>query len=143
MCKENLKENEGFVCVYGIRCKETNRIYIGSTCNLEKRLKDHFRVLKGGFKKITSHKHKPNRNHPFQTDFNDFGMESFEVFILEQDIPKYMRDEREEYWIDKYHSTDAKYGYNLYRHCNNSRICRETKFPIPIYIGLPPIPEVW
>lgn len=133
---------DDFVCVYGIRCKETGRIYIGSTCDLDTRVKNHFRNLKGGHKNITSNKRESKRQHPFQTDFNAFGIESFEVFILEQDVPKYMRDEREEYWIGKYHSTNPKYGYNLYKRCINGRIYRETDLPVPVYISLPPIPNM-
>ena len=137
----NLNENKP-VCIYAIRCKETGRIYIGSTCDLETRLKNHFRTLKDGCKRITSYKRKSNEKHPFQVDFDNFGMESFEAFIIEQNIPKFLRDEREEYWIDRYNSANSQYGYNLYKCCNNGKIFRETSFPVPVHIGLPPMLEV-
>jgi len=122
---------DDFVCVYGIRCTETGRIYIGSTCNLDTRLKNHFRRLKNGCMKDV-----------FQSDFDLFGMKSFEVFVLEQDIPKHERDKREEYWISLYHAYNPNYGYNIYKRCVNGCVHRDTKLPVPVYIGLPPVPEV-
>lgn len=146
MNDENLKRNVNGICVYGIRCKETKRIYIGSTCELRTRLKTHFRKLKSNGKRITSNTRGKNRGmkheHPFQEDFNKFGIESFEVFVLEENVPKHLRDEREEYWINLYRATDRKYGYNLHERCRQGKVIRETDFFVPVHFELPPIPEV-
>jgi group I intron endonuclease len=142
MYKGSLIENTDVVCVYGIRCKATGRIYIGSTCELEVRLKHHFKNLKDNSKKITSHKREPKREHPFQADFNQFGIESFEVFILEENVPRKIRDVREEYWIDVYHATDPNYGYNLHKNCRQGRFSKKAEFQVPVYIGFPPIPNL-
>ena len=137
----NVTRNANGICVYGIRCKETGRVYIGSTCELETRLKSHFRILKNSHKYITS-KRKGKQEHPFQTDFNQFGIQSFEAFVLEENVAECSRDEREEFWINVYNSTNPKYGYNLHKHCQQSKIVRETDFPVPVRFELPPIPEV-
>lgn len=131
----------GFVCVYGIRCKVTRRIYIGSTSDLETRLKKHFKDLQLNRKKINVGKREYIPS-VFQTDFNAFGIESFEVFVLEQKVPKDVRDEREEHWISVYNSTNPLYGYNLQKRCHQGLIDHEHKSIIPIHFGCPPIPNM-
>lgn len=137
----NAIRNAKGICVYGIRCKETGRIYIGSTCELENRLKSHFRILKNNHKYITS-KRKGKQEHPFQTDFNKYGIESFEAFVLEENIPERLRDEREELWIDLYCVDNPKYGYNILNKCNRKNAVHKTNYPVPVYFERPPIPEV-
>lgn len=68
----------------------------------------------------------------WQMDYDKYGRESFEVYILEENIPKEKREEREDFWIDKYRAADPKYGYNHRR---------ERVFKVQVTEGLPPMPE--
>lgn len=59
--------------IYAIRHRESGRAYIGSTCNVEKRLYEHRRLLRQG-----KH-HSPL----LQNCWNKYGEDSFEFLILE------------------------------------------------------------
>lgn len=126
------------VCVYGIRCKVTKRIYIGSSVDLKLRLKRHFKELTS-----SSGKHSTTgKECYFQSDFNEFGIDSFDVFVIEQNIPECMRNEREEYWIDKYQSTNPRYGYNLLKKCSVTKKLCGDDIGVSIYYECPPFPEL-
>lgn len=129
------------ICVYAIRCMKNGKIYIGSTSNLERRLKVHFNDLKSGNKRVYLKKqgYSPSA---FQNDFDEFGIESFEVYVLEKDLFQGLRNEREEYWIDLYHTTDPDHGYNVRKQCSQPSLSHEVKYPVPVYIGLPPMINV-
>ena len=61
-------------CIYLIKNMVTNKKYIGKTINeLSKRIKIHLKELA-----LIEH-----GNHNLQADFNNFGFQSFKVFILE------------------------------------------------------------
>lgn len=59
--------------IYQYTCKNTNRKYIGSSINLEKRHVQHLSLLKNSKHIIKD----------FQNDFNKYGIESFKYEILE------------------------------------------------------------
>ena len=106
--------------IYGIRCKSNGRIYIGRTTNLKCRLKCHFDQLK-------LNKHK---NELLQNDFNEQGINNFEVYILEDDIP--IQDRNKEYdYMHKYNTYDKKYGYNYNDKTNIPRLTLEIKKEMP------------
>ena len=114
-------------CVYAIRCKNNGRIYIGSTIDLEARVTNHFQELA---------EHRKARKHAYtystwQEDFDAFGRQAFEVYVLEDAIPKERLREREAYWADEYHARDPRYGYNA------RRVMKESLLVTP---GLPPKP---
>lgn len=56
-----------------------------------------------------------------QNDFNDYmkkavnkyGIDNFEITILEKDVPKEKLNEREQYWMDYFQAYDSDYGYNI------------------------------
>ena len=52
-------------------------------------------------------------NSPWQNDYNKYGEESFELYLIEDNIPDDIHFEREKYWIREYKSYDEKYGYNI------------------------------
>lgn len=99
--------------IYAIRCKPNSRVYIGRTYRLEKRIREHFTELRRGQKTAFVYK-GPRALSMFQTDYNKYGEDAFEVYILEQDVPPEKCKEREAYWISEYHSVDPRYGYNRY-----------------------------
>jgi len=95
--------------VYKLVNKINEKMYVGSTTDLEKREKDHFRDLKANI----------HRNHKLQEGYDEFGKDAFTFIII-----KIIEDENlllptEQYWIDFYESyTDD--GYNIASHAGNS-----------------------
>lgn len=59
--------------IYGIKSKITNKIYIGSTKNLQRRLLKHFNELY----------HNRHRTKKLQQDYNKYGLNSFEIIVYE------------------------------------------------------------
>lgn len=49
-----------------------------------------------------------------------YGWESFEYEVLEENIAFEKIDERENYWIDYYHSSTDENGYNLLKPCSQT-----------------------
>lgn len=97
--QENIPRKSG---VYGIRNLINNKLYVGSSKNLKKR--------------IIAHKCGLNKNkHPneyLQKSYNKYGLHNFLFFTIELcDTAKLY--EREQYFIDLYQSIDN--GYNLKR----------------------------
>lgn len=87
--------------IYAIRCKENGKLYIGRTIRLDERIKIHFTQLKSG-------KHN---NKLLLEDYEKYGREKFEVYVLEENIP-YLDRQKEYEYMRKYNSFDKKYGYN-------------------------------
>ena len=88
-------------CVYMIKNIINNKVYIGSTIKLKKRIIVHFNLLKN--KKHTSIK--------LQRSWNKHGEESFRFYIIEENIDIKFLIEREQFYIDTYNS--VKNGFNL------------------------------
>ena len=87
--------------VYAIICKVNKKIYIGRTTNIKQRINNHFDNLKGNNHKILD----------LQEDFNKYGIDNFEVYLLEEDID--YTDRKKEYdYMREYNTFDKKYGYN-------------------------------
>lgn len=59
--------------VYGIKSKTTNKIYIGTTKNIQFRINKHFNELC----------HNRHKTKKLQEDFNKFGFEDFEIIIYD------------------------------------------------------------
>ena len=58
--------------IYGIKCRDTNMIYIGSTNHIQRRLMKHFSELF-----LNRH-----RNKRLQIDFNKYGFYNFDIIIF-------------------------------------------------------------
>jgi group I intron endonuclease len=63
--------------VYGIRCRPPDYVYVGSSVDLRKRLKQHAARLQSGI----------HVNAPMQEDFVVFGIDAFEVIVFEHSVP--------------------------------------------------------
>lgn len=98
----NCKSKEP-VLVYACKCLKNGKIYIGSTQNLKRRIYQH--------KLESKNKHNSNRLY---SDAKKYGWENFQWYIIEEEIPCYLRNEREGFWIEFYNSTDVEVGYNNY-----------------------------
>lgn len=96
--------------IYAIRCKENGKVYVGKTTNVERRVRQHLTQLKNGEKRKSVN--CVWMDSDFQSDFNKYGIGSFEFYVLETDIPLDESSEREKFWINEYNSTEEAFGYN-------------------------------
>ena len=89
-------------CVYMIKNTITGKVYIGSSIK--------------GRRRLTQHKLGLNRNEHFnsylQRSWNKNGSEAFEFSVLEL-CDDNVRLEREQFWIDKFNSSNPEFGYNI------------------------------
>ena len=120
--------------IYAIRCKETGKIYIGCTKNpVHIRIQQHFKELENHekFKYTYIGKNKTTREpSEWQKDYDKFGRDAFEFYILESVIEERAKD-KEAQWIEEYKSWDERYGYNIRRGIN-------IRNEYTIQAGLPP-----
>lgn len=94
--------------IYCILNKINNKRYIGQTCQkFECRINRHFNDFK-------NNKHV---NEFLQRSYNKYGKESFEYFLLEDNIQN-LKDSnnKEKYYIDFYNTLNREKGYNLMYH---------------------------
>ena len=132
------KMSDSPAVIYAVRCTETGRIYIGSTTDIRQRLNYHLVELKGNAKRgmCKNSRGEPTDVRPegsvWQMDYNKYGRDAFEAYILEENVAKKDRPAREDYWMEKYRTTDPMYGYNLrYETPHRHKMLRD---------GLPPLP---
>lgn len=110
--------------IYLIKNKLNNKVYIGKTKSLDARLAKHFSCAKTGINCFVIHK-----------AIAKWGLQNFEVFVLEKLADEQLAIEKEVFWIDHYKSNITKYGnefgYNLtaggeglsgYKHTEESKI---------------------
>lgn len=90
------------VGIYVIQCIVTGKVYVGSSLNCRIRCKDHVRLLE-----LFRHS-----NRYLQNAWKKHGAEKFVFKILEVCDAEAVLLEREQFWIDKLHAADAKFGYN-------------------------------
>lgn len=112
--------------IYAIRCTENGKVYIGRTQNFDRRIREHWLDLQRGFKRNM-------RDPSFQNDYDLYGIDCFEVYILEKDVEPAQAEAREAFWIAEYRATDPKYGYN--------KLNGDKDIAIQFVQGLPPKPS--
>ena len=88
--------------VYRIVNTIDNKVYIGSSKSLSRRLAAHIRRLEAG------NHHSPH----LQRAWSKHGRDAF-LFEKIEDAPPKELVEREQYWIDQYQSFDKNRGYNV------------------------------
>lgn len=88
--------------IYYIKNKTNGKIYIGSSKNIEKRIKQHKNDL-------INNKHK---SQWLQFDYNKYGSEYFEYEVLEEVMDNKDLLKREKYYIEKYETIDKGYNTN-------------------------------
>lgn len=91
-------KNFSFSCIYKWENLINGKIYIGQTRNFYNRMKAY---RNGAI------------NQYLRNAFNCYGIENFEIIIVEyvEDFSKL--DEREQYWMDYYESYNPEKGYNI------------------------------
>jgi group I intron endonuclease len=88
--------------IYKIGNNKNNKIYIGSSINLNNREYKHFWMLDKGI----------HDNNYLQNSFNKFDKNSFYFEVIELcSINELIV--KENYYIDKYKSNNSEFGYNL------------------------------
>lgn len=90
------KENE-FSCIYMWENLVNGKKYVGQAQNFRRRM---YAYQKGQF------------NLYMKSEIEEYGLENFEIHILEKDIPFEKLTEREQYWINYHCSYDEEKGYN-------------------------------
>lgn len=87
--------------IYSITNTQNNKLYIGSSKNIEQRWRQHKNMLKG------------DRHHSahLQNAWNKYGEDNF-IFEIIEECNEDILIEREQYYIDLYSSADSLYGYN-------------------------------
>lgn len=85
--------------VYIIKNIKNGKVYVGSTNNLDRRLREHKKYLDN------------NKHHSYklQKSYNKYGSDSFEFTIIQYCLNETLI-ENEQYWINKFNS--YKDGYN-------------------------------
>lgn len=86
--------------VYAIRHNATNRVYIGSSCHVDKRFYEHLSALK-------AHRHPVG---DMQEDFDKYG-DDFTLTVLDH-IASISEKDKEYEWMDKNQSYIRGVGYN-------------------------------
>lgn len=88
--------------IYCIMNKLNNKVYIGSSKNVGRRLREHKTLL------------RTNRHHssPLQYSWNHYGEAMFVFFVLEVCEEDKLID-REKFWVQEKGSLDRLFGYNI------------------------------
>lgn len=90
--------------IYTITNNITNKLYVGSSVNINKRWKTHVSQLR-------------NNNHPnvyLQNSWKKYGELNFSFKIVENVFDENKLLLKEQYWIDSLNATDRIKGYNIY-----------------------------
>ncbi len=99
-------KNDSICGIYCIKNKVNNKVYIGKSKNIYRRIHQHLYDLKN--------KRTKNENSHFLNAWYKYGNENFEYFILEKlKLNNSICKNRELYWIKKYNSINRKFSYNL------------------------------
>lgn len=104
--------------IYCIRNKVNNKVYIGKSINIYKRIVMH--VCKLNMRDI---KHE---NQHFINAWHKYGRNNFEYFVLEHlELDEELLKEREMFWMNIYESTNRDKGYNLRMDSSTNMIVNE------------------
>lgn len=85
-----------------IRNLVNGKYYIGSAQNIDRRRKDHFRTLRGGY----------HHNRHIQSAWNQYGEEAFDFMVICL-VPEERLIQVEQAYIDSFFAADQNFGYNL------------------------------
>lgn len=87
--------------VYLIKHIESNKVYVGSSIDVTRRLRAHVRALRKG----------DHHNSHLQRAWGKYGEQAFVTDVL-QEAERHELIEAEQKWIDALKAADARYGYN-------------------------------
>jgi group I intron endonuclease len=111
--------------IYKITCTENNKVYIGQTCNIKRRLYEHRYALK----------HNKHYCEHLQNCYNKYGKKNFKFEIIE-DATETNVDEKERFWIEHYNSNDKMFGFNSESGGNkNKQLSNEHRMKISLKVA--------
>lgn len=90
------------VGIYKIYNKENQKVYIGSSNDVERRFSIHRKKLKND----------DHINEHLQNSWNKYGEDSFEFEVIDEVGVENLREKEQEY-INEYNSIDSENGYNI------------------------------
>lgn len=102
----NSKKEYDFSCIYLWVNLINNKKYVGQTQSFYNRMSQY------KFGLFNTH---------MKYAIDKYGVDNFDIIILERDIPLNKLDEREQYWIDYYQSYLDDNGYNICRFAGTTR----------------------
>jgi group I intron endonuclease len=109
----NLLDNieYGNIGIYKITCTVNNKIYIGSTIDIRKRVLDHVSRLK-----------RNSHSNPYlQNTWNKYGENNFEIHILET-CTELLLLEVEQRWLNNTRAYDREIGFNITTSAYNVKV---------------------
>lgn len=119
---KNRKEDFEKCGIYIIINKVNNKVYIGKSINIWRRIQSHIYALRN---KTSKHE-----NQHLIAAWHKYGELNFDYQVLEyfdkNDIDENFLKDRELFWIDKYNSIDENKGYNLRRDSSSKMITHST-----------------
>lgn len=98
ICQDSFKEKSG---IYYFKCTKNNKGYVGQSVHLKKRVTSHINQLNNN----------THKNVYWQRCWNKYGLESFELFILEY-CESDLLNEKEINWIHELKTTYPD-GFNM------------------------------
>jgi len=101
--KKLRKETNKQCGIYKITCKNNNKFYIGSSININRRLKDHVRLLR-------KNKH---RNKYLQDSWNKYKEQNFKFEIIEMVSNISLLPIKEKEWINTTNCCNKEIGFNI------------------------------
>lgn len=102
--------------IYLLRCITNGKVYIGQSQNIYQRIMEHRSRIKSTTKNYQSTR--------IYLAMKKYGAENFYVEVLEKVEDLSIIDDREQYYLDYFNSTNNKIGYNT---CPVSKTCRGVK----------------
>ncbi len=102
--------------IYVIKNCVNNKLYFGQTVNFKDRKKQHWLRLK----------RDAHGNSHLQNSWNKYGEKNFTFEIVEY-CEKILLDEKEDFYISKYKTTNCKFGYNKKEGGSNGSLSQESR----------------
>lgn len=106
------KKDYEISCIYLWTNLVNNKHYVGQTQNFYNRMKNY----------------SFGQYNPYMKNaINKYGVENFEIEIIEQNVPLDKLNEREQFWMDYYKSYNPEFGYNIYPAAGSCRGIKRTE----------------
>lgn len=103
-------------CIYVIKNKINNKMYIGQTGNLKSRWNKHISVAED-----------MTYNHPLYNSMRKYGIDNFTIEVLNPAESIKECNYLEEFWVEELQTTSRDIGYNIQKGGKHSEMAEETR----------------